>query len=143
MFYNWIWHRDQDGNHFDLREDATVPEGSTPVKDYPVYRGMTGREGKPALDLRGDDGNYASKRKGELEDEIARRNAEAAAVETPLIEVPTNATKATLVDLLEAHDTAIVSPADTTEDESNAPDDTSDTGANTTTDADELGKESE
>ena len=50
---NWVRVRDALGNQFDLADDDSWPEGVTAVKDYPVFRGASGRPGKASTARKG------------------------------------------------------------------------------------------
>lgn len=47
--FTWLRYRDEEGNQFDLREDALVPGNASRVKDYPIHHGPWGRDSKPAV----------------------------------------------------------------------------------------------
>lgn len=104
-FTTWVRAQDAHGQ-FDVRKGDELREGVTLVKDYPEHISMTGRAGKPFVNLGTAvaDG-YAGLKKQDLIDEINRRN-ESAVIGPELIEIPNKPSIRTLTDLLTADDKA-------------------------------------
>lgn len=99
-----IWVRAQDAHgRFDVRKGDELRDGVTLVDDYPEHIGVTGRPGKPFVDLRIETESYGSMRVAELTDLIEQRNATAVDAHE-LIEIPADVTKKKLIALLEADD---------------------------------------
>lgn len=124
-FTTWVRAQDAFGR-FDVRKGDDLRDGVILVPGYPEHVGMTGRPGKPFVDLRVETESYKAKRVDELLDAIDGRNATSDGALDQII-VPADAEKKDLIRLLEADDKAradLVSIADQAAVEAEPADDT-------------------